>query len=64
MDKWWKEEGNGKKKKLWWALDGLDSKPSAGGVSSPFDVEKGKICSRLLGFCSDHKPAIFPNVQG
>lgn len=52
------------KKKLWWALDGLDCKPSAGGVSGPFDVENGKICSRLLGFCSDHKPAIFPHVQG
>lgn len=63
MDKWWEEEGNGKKK-LWWALDSLDSKPSAGRDSSPFDVEKGKICSRLLGFCSDHKPAIFPHVQG
>lgn len=45
-------------------LDGLDSKPSAGRVSSPFDVENGKICSRLLGFGSDHKPAIFPHVQG
>ena len=63
MDKWWKEDGNGKKK-LWSALDGLDSKPSAGGDSAPFDVEKGKICSRLLGFCSDHKAAIFPHVQG
>lgn len=28
-----------------------------------FDVENVKICSRLLGFCSRHKPAIFPLVQ-
>ena len=38
--------------------------PSARGVSSPFDVEKRKICSRLLRFCSDHKATICPHVQG
>lgn len=51
------------KKKLWWALGGLDSKPSAVGVSNPFDVENGEICCRLLEFCSDHKPAIFVLVR-
>lgn len=63
MDKRWKEGGNGKKTKLRWALGGLDSKPSARGDSSPFDVEKGKICSRLLRVCSDRKLAIFPHLN-
>lgn len=51
MDKRWKEGGNGKR-----ALDGLDSEPSV----SPFDVEEGKICNDVAGFCSARKPAVFP----
>lgn len=49
MYKWWKEGGNGKKR-LWWALDGLDSKLPAAGVSSLFDVAGGDLlqASRVL----------------
>lgn len=53
MDKQRKEGGNGKR-------DGLDSEPSV----SPFDAEKGKICSRFKVFCSARKPAIVPPTCG